>query len=332
MLKIGIIGLGNIAATHISNIIEAENAELIAACDIDETRRECLPANVSFYTCYTDMLRRHRLDIVHICLPHYLHLPVAQAVAESGCHVLLEKPLGLTFQQAQQCTGLAQQYGVKICLCLQNRLNSTTVQLKQKLLSGEYGAVKAVHGQLAWNRSRGYYAEKPWRGQLALAGGGCMINQSIHTLDLLQYFAGSPVVRLRGQISQLRNTFVEVEDTALAYMVFANGATGLFNASVANYTDEPVSFRVQCEKAEFIIENRTLFIEQAGQCLALTSDQACTTGKACYGNSHTALIAQFYRAVQQNTNEYLHTAEGLPSMQLIDAIVQSSKTNMQINL
>ncbi|MDR3302899.1 MAG: Gfo/Idh/MocA family oxidoreductase [Treponema sp.] len=166
---------------------------LIAGCDSDEQRRATLPADTAFYTDYRELLAHEKPDVVHICLPHYLHYPVARAVAESGCNIFAEKPLALTFAEGLEYAKLEKKHGVKIGVCLQNRLNPTSERLVEILADGAYGAVTGVRGVVAWKRSKAYYDAKPWRGTMAQGGGGNMINQALHTLDLMQYFAHSRI-------------------------------------------------------------------------------------------------------------------------------------------
>ncbi|MDR2100980.1 MAG: Gfo/Idh/MocA family oxidoreductase, partial [Treponema sp.] len=146
MIRSAVIGLGDIAQVHIPGILSLKNASLVAGCDIDPSRKSSLPGGTAFYTNYEDMLKQEKPDVVHICLPHYLHYPVAKAVAEAGCNIFAEKPLALNGEEAAEYVLLEKKYGVKICLCLQNRCNPTSETLYQLLRSGTYGKVTGVRG------------------------------------------------------------------------------------------------------------------------------------------------------------------------------------------
>jgi predicted dehydrogenase len=330
MILTAVIGLGVIGKVHIEAIQSLKNARLVAACDTDGAKKSAVPQGIPFYTDYKEMLEKEKPGVVHICLPHYLHYPVAKYCAEKGFNVFAEKPLALNAKEGEEYCGLEKQYNVKICLCLQNRLNATTETLHKLLRSGDYGRVTGIRGSVAWFRSREYYEEGPWRGIMAQAGGGCMINQAIHTMDLMQYFVGSPLKSVKGTTSQMLDYGVEVEDTAAGHIVFENGAVGLFTASVANYTDENVEIRVRCEKGEFLLRDKKLFrITDDGQEL-ITSESAAFSGKAVYGNSHVKLIDQFYTVLEGGEGRYIHPEEGMPSLKMIDAIRESGRTGRTV--
>jgi predicted dehydrogenase len=266
-------------------------------------------------------------------LPHFLHYPVAKKFAEAGINIFAEKPLAMNAKEGEEFCRLEKQYGVKICLCLQNRLNTTTETLYRLLGSGEYGKLTGIRGSVNWYRSKEYYEEGPWRGIMAESGGGCMINQAIHTIDLMQYFAGSHIASVKGIIGQALDYGIEVEDTASARIVFKNGAPGLFTASVANYADENVEIVVRCEKADFILRDKKLYVEEKekdnGQEL-LACDSNAFAGKQVYGSSHVKLIDQFYQALEGRDVPYIRAEEGMPSLKIIDAIRKSSETGEAI--
>jgi predicted dehydrogenase len=161
---------------------------------------------------------------------------------------------------------------------------------------------------------------------MAESGGGCMINQAIHTIDLMQYFVGSPVTSVKGTTGQILDYGIEVEDTATGRITFENGALGFFTASVANCTDENAEISVRCEKADFLLRNNKLFKTNDGAEELLTSDSGEYAGKKVYGSSHVRLIERFYEAVEKGSGDYIHPEEVLPSLKIIDAIHESSKT------
>jgi predicted dehydrogenase len=330
MILSAVIGIGVIGKVHIEAIQSMKDATLLAACDIEDTKKAAVPQGVNFYADYREMLEKEKPTVVHICLPHYLHYPVAKYCAERGFNIFAEKPLALNKKEGEEYCTLEKQYGVKICLCLQNRLNNTTEELHRLLRSGDLGKVTGIRGSVAWYRSQEYYEAGPWRGTMAHAGGGCMINQAIHTIDLMQYFTGSPMKSVRGTIGQVLDYGIEVEDTAVGRIVFANGAVGLFTASLANYTDENVEISVCCEKGEFILRDKKLFsVKKEGQQL-IAADSEGFVGKQVYGNSHAKLISQFYAVLAEGGGCYIHPEEGLASLKLIEAIRESSCTGKTI--
>lgn len=320
MLRSAVIGLGSIAPVHLAAIAGCAGAQLVAGCDVDPARQTVLPQGTRFYTSYTQLLETEKPDVAHICLPHHLHYPAAQACAERGIHVFLEKPPALDAAQARLLCGLEAKHGVHICVCLQNRYNASSQLLASRLQSGECGRVTGLRGAMCWRRDQSYYAAGPWRGVHAQAGGGCMINQALHTLDLLLCFAGAPLNQVNALVGNLLEFGLDVEDTAVARLRFANGVQGLFVATIANFEDADVQIEVACEKAQFCIRDKALY-QKTGQGLQkLAQDDQAVPGKACYGNSHERLVGIFYDALAGSGESYPHPQDALAVMEAIDKI------------
>ena len=202
MIRAAIIGLGDISFVHLDGILGNPEIQLVAACDLNEELKSRVPEGTPFYTDYKQMVAEQKPDVVHNCLPHYLHFPVTKDLVEMGCNVFCEKPIAMTAAQAAEFEAFeAAHPEVKIGVCLQNRMNETTEELKKIIDSGEYGKIIGIRGFVPWRRPVDYYAVKPWRGTWKYAGGGSMINQSLHTLDLL-YFLGGDIARLHAVVGQ----------------------------------------------------------------------------------------------------------------------------------
>ena len=226
MIRAAIIGLGDISFVHLDGILGNPEIQLVAACDLNEELKSRVPEGTPFYTDYKQMVAEQKPDVVHNCLPHYLHFPVTRELVEMGCNVFCEKPIALTAAQAAEFEAFeAAHPEVKIGVCLQNRMNETTEELKKIIESGEYGKIVGIRGFVPWRRGPEYYSVKPWRGTWKYAGGGSMINQSLHTLDLL-YFLGGKIDKIHAIVGQ---------------------------------TNESVQIRVAMEKGTFHIEDNTLF-------------------------------------------------------------------------
>ncbi len=327
MKRAAVIGLGDISQIHLAAIAQNPKIELVAVCDEDPAAKERAPENVPFFTDYRELARTAQPDCVHICLPHYLHYPVSRYFAERGIAVLCEKPVAMNAPEAAKFTEFeAAHPDVKMCICLQNRLNESVEALKAAIDSGEYGKVVGTKGIVPWARTKEYYDVKPWRGRWQTAGGGCMINQSVHTLDLL-YYLGGPIESLRASVTQLLDYGIEVEDTVTARLSYAGGGHGLFMATNANYKNESVQISVQLEKAEFVIDNNILYrVEADGTRERICEDARMPGTKFYYGASHKKLVAQFYRALEENTDDYIHVRDAEMSIRLIDAIHTAGRT------
>lgn len=331
MLKVGIIGLGDVSFIHLMAIRQLPNVQLVAACDIDQTKSEMVP-EAAFYTDYLEMLDNEQLDCVHICLPHYLHYTVAKDCIERGIHVFTEKPLAANLEQAKHFVDLEKENNkMKIGVCFQNRYNDTFKTLQKFVSSGEYGRLIGVKGIVSWYRPKSYYVDKPWRGILEFSGGGVMI-QAIHTLDLMQLL-GENIRSIKGTISNLLDYGCEVEDTATARITFANGATGLFYATIANSVNSSVELDVILEKGRFTIkENKLMKIDEEGHIEVITEDEKLPGSKSYYGASHCRAIGKFYDCIIEDKDDYIHASDGFVTMQMIEAIVRSSQQNAVIEL
>ncbi|MEH7306592.1 Gfo/Idh/MocA family protein [Neobacillus drentensis] len=332
MLKVAVIGLGDISKIHIPAIQANPNAELVAVCDNNESLKDTVPG-VNFYTDYHEMLEKENLDVVHNCLPHYLHYPVTKDCVEKGVHVFQEKPLGINAEEGQALVHLEDKHcDVKIGVCLQNRYNESFEMLKDIVDGGEYGKVIGVKGLVAWFRSKEYYEAKPWRGQKKYAGGGTMINQALHTLDLMQ-LVGGKIDSIRGSVDQLLDYGIDVEDTATAHIHFANGAKGLFFSTNGNAVNSSVELQVIFEKGKFTIKDSILTrVNEEGKKEELVEDAKLPGSKFYYGASHAKTINQFYYCILQDSLDYLHAKDALVSMQMIDAILLSSETKQKIKM
>lgn len=328
MKRAAVIGLGDISAIHLAAIAGNPEIELCAVCDIDPAAKERAPQGVPFYTDYEVMAQEVKPDCVHVCLPHYLHYPVSKYFAEHGINVFCEKPVALNTAQAKEFVALeAAHPQLHIGICLQNRLNESVEMLKDIIDSGEYGKVVGTKGVVLWARPKEYYDCKPWRGKWETAGGGCMINQSVHTLDLL-YFLGGKIDNLRASVAQILGYGIEVEDTVAANLFYENGARGIFVATTANYQNESVQISVRLEKAEFAIIDNVLYRMNAdGTREKLVEDARLPGTKFYYGASHAKLIARFYKALEEGTDNYIHVRDAEMSIRLIDAIQKAGKTH-----
>ncbi|WP_077325443.1 Gfo/Idh/MocA family protein [Virgibacillus siamensis] len=332
MLKIAVIGLGDISKIHIPVIRDNPDAALVAVCDIDEALKNYF-SGVNFYTDFHDMLEKEILDCVHICLPHHLHYAATKACVEKDVHVFLEKPLARNAEEGLALVGLEEAYkNIKICVAFQNRLNETFEKLKEMIDSGKYGSVTGLKGLVTWFRPKSYYDVKPWRGIMKQAGGGVMINQAIHTLDLMQVIGGE-IETIRGSIDNLLDYGYEVEDTATANIQFKNGAAGLFFATVTNAANSSVELQVILEKGKLTIKDSILTkLNDDGKKEKVIEDTKLPGAKFYYGASHAKLINHFYFCIENDTDDYIHAKEAQTSMEIINAIRGSSEIKKEIKM
>ncbi|MFD1465356.1 Gfo/Idh/MocA family protein [Lapidilactobacillus mulanensis] len=328
MLRVGIIGLGTISAVHLAVIRKSAQAELVAACDIDASKAADAP-DCHFYQDVEEMLSQEKLDVVHLCLPHYLHVPMALLANRYHCHVLTEKPLGLSVADGERLVH-PENPEYKIAVCFQNRFNQTTIKL-QNILAETQAHVIGGKGLVIWNRGQDYYDASPWRGTI-VGSGGTLSNQSIHTIDLLQLFCG-PFVDCRAQLLHLTDMKIEVEDSSVANLHFQNNVRAYFNSTNSYVTDSSVELEIVTTDSKFEIRDGELTETlKDGECRLLASDMPNTEFKSYYGSSHGRLIEAFYQSILENTSDYISVPEALKSLAIIDAMVQSSEDKDTVNV
>ncbi len=246
-IKAAIIGCGAIYQNHAGSIIESDKARLEAVCDIDATRLEAASRK---YMCravadYREILDDPAINMVHICTPHYLHAPMAIEAMRKGKHVLTEKPMAISVEQAEEMIKVSSETGMRLGVCFQNRYNQMSRKILDIIRSGEAGGLKGAKGFVTWYRSEDYYRNSGWRGTWEKEGGGVLINQSIHTLDLLNWFAGGDIKSLKASVDTRRlEGVIEVEDTADAFMKTKTGAPVLFYATTGYCANSRVEMEI----------------------------------------------------------------------------------------
>ena len=213
MYRSVIIGCGAISSKHADAIINTGNA-LIAACDTDSAALSnfCKKYNCRGYADYKAMLDKEMPDAVHICLPHYLHFEAADYALSKDIAVFLEKPPAVNESELER---LYKYSDKKLTVCFQNRFNATTESALEIIRSGKYGKLVGANAYVTWNRYGDYYTKSNWRGKKRTEGGSVLINQAIHTLDLLCFLLGSPTA-VRSTLSELDHPYTDTEDTAFS--------------------------------------------------------------------------------------------------------------------
>ncbi len=327
-INCAIIGCGRIFSTHADAILKCSDATLYAVCDNDRKRATDAAEkyHCKAYFDYKEVLRDSLIDSVHICTPHYLHANMSIEAMQSGKHVLTEKPMAISVYDAQEMIRVSEDTGKVLGVCFQNRYNTTSIRVKEVLDSGRAGKVLGGKAFMTWNRGKGYYASDAWRGTWAQEGGGVLINQAIHTLDLLQWFIGD-VENIKGSIdTRLLGDVIEVEDTAEATIIFSNGAKVLFFASNNYCTDTPVSIEIVCENAVMKIDDELTIKYKTGEIENIINSDQATGEKSYWGSSHKALIEEFYRNIGNGIGARIDGKQGIPVLKMIQAIYAASNS------
>lgn len=233
-LRVGIVGCGKIAHVHAKALDQISECSLVAAQSRNPERAKNFAAtfNLSAYTNVQDMVLEAKLDAVIVCTPHPEHKNPAIAAMTAGAHVLVEKPLAVTLSDCDAMIHAASKYNKKLGVISQRRFSPSSQRMKKAIMDGKIGAPSlATVIMLGW-RSEAYYKSDPWRGTLEKEGGGVLVNQAPHQLDLLQWFMNDEISELYGVCNNINHPYIEVEDTAVAILKFKNG--GIANIVLSN--------------------------------------------------------------------------------------------------
>lgn len=326
MIKSCIVGYGVISQRHVTSIAESKYSELYAVCDIDEEKLKKAKADnedIKVFLDFDEMLKDKEIDVVHICTPHYLHCEMTEKALLSGRNVVLEKPVCISMEEFERIERAQEKSSKKVCICFQGRERASVKKMKEVLL--EIGEIKAINGVLMWQKDEAYYNSGDWRGKWATEGGGLVINQAIHTVDLMGYLTGG-YTAINGSISTKKlGNVIEVEDTADAFFDTKCGAQGLLMASNCYPLNSDVRLEVNCEKGTLLYTNRELHLIQDGKDTIIGTDLLQVNGKAYWGNGHEEVIDNFYKFIETGKGEYISLESTKNTMQAVFALYESSK-------
>lgn len=335
-MRVGIVGCGAVAQVHVQSIKKLEEHQLVAFADHVLEKATAFAASFggNAYASLEKMLEKESIDVLHICTPHYLHVPMAVYALKCGIHVFMEKPPVISQDQLYQL--LFRPKEKQLGICFQNRYNKSVQLVKQMISDGEAGKILGVRGLVTWSRDKDYYEKSSWRGNWREEGGGALINQTIHTMDLLVYLVGKPI-SVEATISNhhLKHV-IEVEDTMEAYIDFG-GIAGLFYASTAYCTDKPPIIELTCENMSIRIEDLEVTIyHKDGRIERPEVDKTLYLGKHYWGSGHQMCIADFYECLVANKPFSLTPETLIDTIKLMLAAYKSAKkqalfTNTETN-
>ncbi len=319
-MKSAIIGLGVIGKVHY-DVLKSQNADIVALCDIDESVLEKYDG-VKKYTDYKMMLDSEDIDVVHICTPHYLHADMAIYALNKNVNVLCEKPLCIKVEDIDRIIEAESKSKAMLGVCLQNRYNKSSQYVKKLL---DCKKVDFAFGNVSWHRDEAYYASGEWRGKRATEGGGVLINQAIHTLDLMQWICGAPKSVIANTYNYSLKGVIEVEDTAIA--LFKGDTDFEFFATNTAKSDLPIEIR---------------FIA-GGDIITLYPDEVLVNGeiadidkgmnwygKISYGNGHEKLIRHFYDCVERGEKFWIDAKEASACVRQVLASYTSNGKEVEI--
>jgi UDP-N-acetyl-2-amino-2-deoxyglucuronate dehydrogenase len=347
-LRFGIVGCGVIGPVHAEAIASLPDAELVAVIDILPERAQQLASNYGAtpYMDLQDMLAHERLDVVIICTPSGLHGEHACQVMRSGRHVIVEKPMEISRAAIEEMLRVQQETGVKLAVISQHRFDPASQQVHALIEEKAFGRLVLGNLIVPWWRSQAYYDSGEWRGTWALDGGGVLMNQSIHSIDLLQWFMGT-VLSVNAYTDTLAHR-METEDVAVAVLRFANGALGTIAATTGAYPGVTTHVQVFGDKGSAVIENDSLSYlhlarddsEEVGAYgTSFQAAKKAETGSSAVQNpaalavtSHALQIADMIRAIREDGTPLVDGYAGRRPVEIILGIYESARAHKEVML
>jgi UDP-N-acetyl-2-amino-2-deoxyglucuronate dehydrogenase len=340
----GIIGTGMIAHFHARAIAEIRGAKLIGAYNANFPKAQafaekfpCTP-----FAALDEMLADPRIHVVTICTPSGAHLEGAIAAAEAGKHVITEKPLEVTLKRCDAVIDACKKAGVTLATIFPSRFHASAQLLKKAVEADRFGKLTLGSAHVKWYRTQAYYDSGAWRGTWKLDGGGALMNQAIHSVDLLLWLMGdvAEVTALTGLLAHDR---IEVEDAAVAAIRFKNGALGLIEATTAAYPGQLKRIEISGTAGTAILEEESIKVwnfakEKKGDAEVLSRLAGNKTGggaadPAAIGHAaHAALFRDTLEAIKKGRTPLADGREGRRSVELILAIYQSAETGKTVKL
>jgi predicted dehydrogenase len=344
-LGFAITGCGMIARFHARALAEVPGARLAALVSGDIRRARAMADELGL-ACHLDtdlaaVLARPDVEALIVTTPSGAHLEPAVAAARAGKHVVVEKPLEITAERCDRIIAACDEKRVKLCTIFPSRFGDANRTLKAAVDAGRFGRLTLGETACKWWRSQQYYDEGGWKGTRALDGGGALMNQAIHNVDLLLWLMG-PVDRVSGFTATLAHERIEVEDTAVACLRFASGALGVIQAATSTHPGLPKTVAIHGDRGTAVVEQDDLlrwdFSPRSPEDKAVRQRFAvkvhasggASNPAAISHQGHARQLADFVRAVRTGTEPSVDGREGRRSVALIEAIYRSAATGRSV--
>ncbi len=341
----GIIGCGMIAKFHARAIADLRGAKLVACFDTYSASADRLAAETGCkaYHKLDEMLADPAVDIVTIGTPSGAHMEPAVAAAKAGKHVIVEKPLEITLKRCDKIIEACEANNVKLSAIFPSRFHDSSQEIRRAIEEGRFGQLTLGDAYVKWFRPQSYYDSGAWRGTWALDGGGALMNQAIHSVDLLAWFMG-PAVEIRAQTGLLAHQRIAVEDTAVATVRFASGALGVIEASTAAYPGYLKRVEIHGSTGSAVMEEEDLvkwdFAKKGRRDAAVQKQMQSrkSTGggasdpSAIGHHGHTRQFRDVLDAIAKDRAPAIDGAEGRRSVEIILAIYKAAETGRGVTL
>ena len=335
-MNIGILGGGNISGTHARAAAAIPGVKVVAFHGVNRERTAALaaPYGAPVYDTLDAFLAHRPMDIVAIGSPSGMHAEQGIAAARRGLHVLVEKPIDTTTAKADALIAACDAAGVKLGIFFQDRLRPAIVEIKRMIDDGTLGKPVLISGRVKWYRPPEYYSGSKWRGTWKLDGGGALMNQAIHTVDLIQWMFG-PIRRVSASVAT-RVHDIEVEDTAAAVFEFTNGAIGTIEATTSVYPGYNRRLEVTGSNGTVVLDHdriSDLTLHSTGpkvQGAAAGGVENTASPVVSDASDHQRIIEDFLHAIRKGIVPSIDGREGRRSVELVESIYEAARTGQPV--
>jgi len=336
--KTGIVGCGNIFLMHAQSLINTSGVELTAVCDIRPSRARAAAKRYKcrYYLDYTKMLQKENLDAVHILTPHYLHPPMAIQALKRKINVLTEKPISIDPRDGEEMIRVARDNKVSLGVIFQNRYNPGSQLVKKNLLNKRLGKIKAAKLVLSYYKPDSFYKKSDWKGRFKLEGGGVLIDQAIHFIDVLRWLINDEVEYVEAHTARRMHKFIEVEDLAEGVIKFKKGAYICFYLINFYSFDADPEIEIDCQKGrvEMIKDSARIGFYDGRELKAHPRPSEYIdygkNRKDYWGFCHWIQIKQFYQALRDGRQPEVSGQEALETQKIIWNIYKAAREKRRI--
>ncbi len=343
-MKYALIGCGRIAPNHLEAAINNE-LEIVGICDIvphnmDSILEKLQIANdkIKKYTDYKEMLEAEKPELVAIATESGEHARIALDCLDFGTHLIIEKPIALSIEDANKIIQKSKEKGLVVCANHQNRFNKSIQRIRQAIEAGDFGRMMYGTAHVRWNRGQDYYTQAPWRGTWA-QDGGALMNQCIHNIDLLRWMMGDEVEEVCAYTDNLNHDFIEAEDLGIAIVKFKNGSYGIIEGTTDVYPKNlEETLYLFGQKGTVKAGGKSVNIleewvfENQNESSDIIKEKNSEMPKNIYGFGHTPLYKDVINAIKTNTKPLVDAEAGKRALEMVLAIYKSAAEKRPVKL
>lgn len=343
-MKYALIGCGRISVNHIKAALN-NHLEIVAVCDVVSEHMEMLlekqdlaqNKRIKRYTDYRELIEETKPELISIATESGKHAEIALYCIEHDIHVIIEKPMAMSMEDADAIIERAEEHHVKVCACHQNRFNIAVQRMRQALENGRFGKLSHGSVHVRWNRNQEYYTQAPWRGTWQ-QDGGALMNQCIHGIDLLRWMMGDEIEEVYGVTRQQFHHYLETEDVGMAIVKFKSGAIATIEGTTNVYPKNlEETLYLFGEKGTVKLGGKSANNIEVWEFADETDEDKLNKGleevtSNVYGNGHTSLFADMISAIKEDRVPYVDGQAGKKALELVLAIYKSQKEGKAVKL